>query len=434
MRRMIIIALFQQLAVISSAFMQLHGLLYLFLLERKRNIDLLVTHFARKRNLIVKKCKELKLRRLRRKQRTRWVNDGRTDQWWQNMFSRVSPEEDWKKNFRMTRPEFEDLCEELRPHIFPDPKSPNRRALSVEKKVALTLYYLKDTGSMWMTANTFGIHQCTVSKVVLEVCDAITKHLGPEYIHLPRTAEEMQRKVSQFELKFGMIQAFGCIDGTHVPIKTPSTDSHDYFCYKQYYSLNVQAVCDYRGMFIDVDCRWPGCVHDAKVFANSTLNHRMRNGSLPRTFNTLSNERQKVPNYVIGDPAYPLTPYCMKEFESCTANAQVMFNELLRSARNQIECAFGRLKARWSILTRKIDFNTEMVPTVIYACFVLHNFCESRGCSLDEEAVKAQMRRNQIEEDINKNIPDPIYSCTTGEGVVVRDTLASFIGQIITHE
>lgn len=110
-----------------------------------------------------------------------------------------------------------------------------------------------------------------------------------------------------------------------------------------------------------------------------------------------------------------------------------MFNELLRSARNQMERGFGRLKARWSILTRKIDFNTEMVPTVIYACFVLHNFCESRGCSLDEEAVKAQMGRNQMEEDINKNIPDPVYSCTTG-GVVVRDTLTSFIGQIFTHE
>ena len=31
-----------------------------------------------------------------------------------------------------------------------------------------------------------------------------------------------------------MIQAFGCIDGTHVHIKMPSTASHDYFCYKQY--------------------------------------------------------------------------------------------------------------------------------------------------------------------------------------------------------
>jgi len=198
MRRMIVIALFQQLALLSSAFMQLHGLLYLFLLYRKRNNDFLVTHYARKRNVFVKKCKELKVRRLQRKQRIRWVNDGRTDQLWQNMFSAVSPEEDWKKNFRMTRLEFEDLCEQLGPHIFPDPKSPNRRALSVEKKVALTLNYLKDTGSMWMTANTFGIHQSTVSKVVLEVCDAITKHLGPKYIHLPRTAEEMQRKVSQF--------------------------------------------------------------------------------------------------------------------------------------------------------------------------------------------------------------------------------------------
>ena len=151
-------------------------------------------------------------------------------------------------------------------------------------------------------------------------------------------------------------------DGTHFHIKTPSTDSHDYFCYKQYYSLNVQAVRDYRGMFIDMDCRWPGCVHDAKVFSNSTLNHRMRSGSLPQTFNTLSHEREKVPNYVMGDPAYPLTPYCMKEFESCTTNAQVLFNELLRSARNQIDCAFGRLKARWSILTRRIDLIQKWFP------------------------------------------------------------------------
>ena len=38
-----------------------HELLSLFLLYRKRNIDLLATHFARKRNLFVKKYKELKL-------------------------------------------------------------------------------------------------------------------------------------------------------------------------------------------------------------------------------------------------------------------------------------------------------------------------------------------------------------------------------------
>ena len=74
-----------------------------------------------------------------------------------------------------------------------------------------------------------------------------------------------------------------------------------------------------------------------------------------------------------------------------------------------------------------MDFNVEQVPTVIYACFVLHNFCESHGCSLDEDAVKAQMRRNQIEEEKYKSIPDPVYSCASGEGVVVRETLTSYI-------
>jgi len=89
---------------------------------------------------------ELKLRRLRRKERSRWVNEGITDQWWQNMITGISPEEDGKKNFRMARQEFNKLCDELRPKISPNSKSPNRRALSVEEKVALTLYYLKDTG------------------------------------------------------------------------------------------------------------------------------------------------------------------------------------------------------------------------------------------------------------------------------------------------
>ena len=120
-----------------------------------------------------------------------------------------------------------------------------------------------------------------------------------------------------------------------------------------YFSLNVQAVCDYRGQFMDVDCRWPGSVHDAKVFANSSINKKLRENNLPVTYQQLLPGRSRVGSYLIGDPAYPLTPYCMKEFAKCTTDAQVIFNNILRSARNPIECAFGRLKARWSFLTKK---------------------------------------------------------------------------------
>ena len=425
-RQALIALLLQQCAMLSLLF-QLQGVMILWVIYNKRNSDLAVTDSLMKRNQYLRKMKLKRLHSSRRKPRSTWVKKGRTDLWWENMVNGLSPAEDWKKNFRMYRPEFEELCNELRLYILPDPRSPSSRALSVEKKVVITLYYIKDTGSLWMTANTFGVHQSTVSKVVDEVCKTIADKLGPRYIYLPKTVEDMLKKVSEFELKFGMIQAFGCIDGTHIPIKTPVTRPDDYFCYKQYYSLNVQGICDYRGIFIDVECLWPGSVHDAKVFANSSVNKRLINGTLPSTHNCLLPGYDKVPNYLIGDPAYPLTSFCMKEFQTCTTNAQVIFNNVLRNSRNQIECAFGRLKARWSILSRKMDLNVTSVPKVILACFVLHNFCELHGCTLDEAQIQAHMKSNQDDEEAHKNVPDPVYSCSSSEGEVVRDTLTSFI-------
>lgn len=130
----------------------------------------------------------------------------------------------------MSRESFCELADKLRPFIAPKPGSPNYRYLTIEKQLAVTLYYLKDTG---MTANTFGIHQCTVSKTIVEVCRAINLHLRPTYLSLPKDVDEMRRKVSEFQFKFGMTQAFGCIDGTHISIKRPQINSQDYFNYVQ---------------------------------------------------------------------------------------------------------------------------------------------------------------------------------------------------------
>ena len=176
-----------------------------------------------------------------------------------------------------------------------------------------------------------------------------------------------------------MFQSFGCIDGTHIPILRPEDNSQDYFCYKMFFSLNVQAICDSRGLFMDVDCRWPGCVHDAKVFANSRVNEKLQNGSLPVTYQQLIPGRTKVGSYLIGDPAYPLTPYCMKEYDSCTINAQVVFNNMLRSARNPIVCIW-QAKSKIGVLNKESRFKLSLVPTAVYACFVLHNIFVSSIC------------------------------------------------------
>ncbi len=235
----------------------------------------------------------------------------------------------------------------------------------------------------------------------------------------------MQKKVAEFETKYGMIQAFGCIDGTHVPIICPGTNSQDYYNYKGFYSLNVQAVCDYRGHFLDVECRWPGSVHDAKVFANSSINAKLQNGSLPGTYQSVIPGCTSIPNYIIGDPAYPLLPFCLKEYDSCENNEKVIFNNMLRSARNPIECAFGRLKARWQVLTKKIDLKITSVPIVVYACFVLHNFCERRRSYLDDDMVRDQVQAAKTTH--GDSLPGSVYSTDSGEGAVIRDLLTEYI-------
>ena len=48
-----------------------------------------------------------------------------------------------------------------------------------------------------------------------------------------------------------MVQPFSALDGIHIQIMAQSSNSQDYQNYKSFHSLNAQAVCNYRGPFLD---------------------------------------------------------------------------------------------------------------------------------------------------------------------------------------
>ena len=129
------------------------------------------------------------------------------------------------------------LADEIRPYLQPGRSPRGLDVLSVEKQLALTLYFLKDQGLLSMTANAFGIARCTVSVIVRKVCDVIARVLGPKYIKLPSTEQQMKDIVKGMEDKYGFPQAFGCVGGTHIAINQPTENPHDYFSYKQKYTL-----------------------------------------------------------------------------------------------------------------------------------------------------------------------------------------------------
>lgn len=162
-----------------------------------------------------------------------------------------------------------------------------------------------------LTTNTFEVALCTASVIVHKDCDTLVNILEPTYIKLPATEDEMREEVKHMENKYGFPQAFGYVDRTHIPVMQPLKNPHDYFSYKMKYTLNVQGTCNWRRLFMDVDVRWPGSVHNGRVFANSRINKLLKVKKLPMFYKEMLPGHDKVPVILLGDPAYPLLPYYM---------------------------------------------------------------------------------------------------------------------------
>ena len=62
----------------------------------------------------------------------------------------------------------------------------------------------------------------------------------------------------------------------------------------------------------------------------------------------------------------------MNEFPTTRTNKEVIFNTILRTLRRPIECAYGRLKARWKILNKLIYLGLDFLSNTIY---MLALFC-----------------------------------------------------------
>lgn len=299
----------------------------------------------------------------------------RSKEWWNTVVSGRMGDVWWKSNFRVTRQTFDIICRELRPYLTRK-TTHLRDPLSVEQRVAITLWRLATNVEYRTISALFGIGCSTVGIVVINTCESITKHLFPKYVSLPK-GERLKNIVNGFESRWGFPQVAAAIDGSHIPIIKPLNCASDYYNRKGYYSVIVQGLVDDSGQFLNAYIGWPGKCHDARVFHNSTVYVKGCSGDLFPNWTKLINGVE-VPLLVLGDAAYPLLQWLMKPYiETPNSSESVKnFNYRHSRARMVVENAFGRLKGRWRILLKRLDCSLDNVSATVSSCITLHNICE----------------------------------------------------------
>lgn len=273
----------------------------------------------------------------------------------------------FQEHFRLSREAVEQLLLTIG-SVLMSAEGPGRPSIEPQKKVLLFLTYIGGNGSLRHLATTFGISKSSCSRIQREVTNAIVSKVTV-FIRFPRRAEDF----FEMERKFRFPGAIGAIDGTHVRILPPSLKGgkrhmrEAFYNRKQFHSLNIQAVCDSETQFIDVYAKYPGSVHDARIFVNSDLYKSVTSGDIV------------VPNryHLLADAAYPCSDFVLPPFRDngvLTAQ-QREFNKQHSRSRVVIERAFGMMKSRFRIFYGTVQVPRVQVPALFVAGCALHNLC-----------------------------------------------------------
>lgn len=193
--------------------------------------------------------------------------------------------------------------------------------------------------------------------------------------------------------RFGELWDFehcvGAIDGKHVRVQCPSSSGSLFYNYKNFFSIQLQAIVDADLMFTAIDVGDFGMNSDGAVFKHSTFGQALLNNglNLPPPI-PLGTSGEETPYCFVGDEAYPLKDNLMRPYGARNLdNSKRIFNQRLSRARKCVECAFGILTAKWEIFQRSLKLNVDNSIKVIMAACALHNFVRARDGKFKDSPV-----------------------------------------------
>ncbi|XP_022827460.1 putative nuclease HARBI1 [Spodoptera litura] len=216
-------------------------------------------------------------------------------------------------------------------------------------------------------ADLCGFSTSTAHRIVHRVSAAIAS-LRPRHIYFPELPDEIRKTQIEFSKRAKFPYVIGAIDCTHVKfIKSPGGENPEIFRNrKNYFSLNVQAICNAKLEFTDVVSRWPGSTHDSYIFNNCYRRALFDQGHYGNAV-------------LVGDAGYACNSYMMTPLEQCSNGPEDLYNESHIRTRNCIERVFGLWKRRFPAMAMGLGVSVQNSFPIIIATAVLHNIARRSG-------------------------------------------------------
>ena len=130
------------------------------------------------------------------------------------------------------------------------------------------------------------------------------------------TSDELENAIEKFKTccNSKIPQSLDSIDETHIYIKTPKCESkYNYFCRKQRYSINTQAVVGGDLLFLDLATGFPGILHASRLLRHTSLFVKANSKEILAEPEMLI-ENLTVRSLVLGDGGYPLTSWLVRSY------------------------------------------------------------------------------------------------------------------------
>ena len=167
---------------------------------------------------------------------------------------------------------------------------------------------------------------------------------------------------------------------------------------KQFYSINVQAICDSDAFITNIAACWPGSTHDLRIFENSKIADKLRDSA--------------IDGILVGDSGYACRAHLMTPILKLKNAGEVRYTAHRRT-RCGIERCYGLLNRRFPCL--HLGLRTALANTlvIIVATAVLHN--------------SALMHREQdFDKDIeNEDTPFDVVAAADASGNAKRQLITS---------